>query len=173
MWIWGDELRYLLRDSFQKNWRCRHCGPANPAIIPIKSITWHAGEHLRKKHGILPYLLKTFADRVFSCPFPVATSGATVARLPPSSQIPTVSTFGRLINDLRQELSLLAGGIQTVLVGHSMGCRIVLEAFSQQPSNVTGTVLLDGSWYGSAPTRDYKPTTSSPAERVACRNGRV
>lgn len=47
-----------------------------------------------------------------------------------------------------------------------MGCRIVLEAFSQQPSNVTGIVLLDGSWYGPAPTRDYKPTTSSPEEEL-------
>jgi pimeloyl-ACP methyl ester carboxylesterase len=79
---------------------------------------------------------------------------------------PTVSAFARLINDLCKELSPPAGAVETVLVGHSMGCRIVLEAFSQQPSNATGIILLDGSWYGPAPTRDYKPTTSSPAEEL-------
>ena len=37
--------------------------------------------------------------------------------------------------------------IDTVLVGHSMGVRVVLEAFNQRPQGVVGLVFLDGSWY--------------------------
>jgi pimeloyl-ACP methyl ester carboxylesterase len=38
--------------------------------------------------------------------------------------------------------------IERVIVGHSMGCRIALEIFSQAPEKVSAVVLLDGSWYG-------------------------
>jgi pimeloyl-ACP methyl ester carboxylesterase len=53
-----------------------------------------------------------------------------------------------------------------VLVGHSRGCRIALEVFSQQSAKVTRIVLLDGSWYGPAPTKDYKPASRSDAEEL-------
>jgi pimeloyl-ACP methyl ester carboxylesterase len=77
---------------------------------------------------------------------------------------PTVSAFAGLINDLRHELSP-TGEMITVIVGHSMGCRITLEVFSQQPSNIAGIVLLDGSWYGRAP-KDYKPKSRDDAEEL-------
>ena len=37
--------------------------------------------------------------------------------------------------------------IDTLLVGHSMGVRVVLDAFTQRPQGVIGLVFLDGSWY--------------------------
>ena len=37
--------------------------------------------------------------------------------------------------------------VETVLVGHSMGVRVVLEAFTQRQQGVVGLVFLDGSWY--------------------------
>ena len=46
-----------------------------------------------------------------------------------------------------------------------MGCRIALEVFSQNPVNVVGLVLLDGSWYGPAP-KDYKPISRNNAEEL-------
>jgi pimeloyl-ACP methyl ester carboxylesterase len=75
---------------------------------------------------------------------------------------PTVTSFANLINHYRHELcSTSLVGVETILVGHSMGCRIVLEVFSQEPRNVTGIVLLDGSWYGpKSPKEENQPTTS-------------
>jgi pimeloyl-ACP methyl ester carboxylesterase len=77
---------------------------------------------------------------------------------------PTVSACARLVDDLRHELSPTAD-LQTTIIGHSMGCRIALEVFSQQPANINGIVLLDGSWYGPAP-KDYKPKSVNGVEEL-------
>jgi pimeloyl-ACP methyl ester carboxylesterase len=77
---------------------------------------------------------------------------------------PTVSLCARLVNDLRHELSP-TGDFQATIIGHSMGCRITLEVFSQQPANICGIVLLDGSWYGRAP-KDYKPKSANGVEEL-------
>jgi pimeloyl-ACP methyl ester carboxylesterase len=37
------------------------------------------------------------------------------------------------------------GGDHAVLIGHGMGCRIVLQAFQQSPAGIAGLVLVDGS----------------------------
>ena len=57
----------------------------------------------------------------------------------------SIETFGADIaallekNDLRDAL----------LVGHSMGCRVVLQAFLDAPGRVGALALVDGSWLGS------------------------
>ena len=61
---------------------------------------------------------------------------------------PTVPGFASLANDLRREFSPPGELLDTVLVGHSMGCRIALEAFAQEKLNLSGVVLIDGSWVG-------------------------
>lgn len=82
---------------------------------------------------------------------------------------PTVLAIANLINKLRVELSTAAdenhGDIDTILVGHSMGCRIALETFAQSPANIKGLVLLDGSWYGPNP-KDYKPWSTNKDEEL-------
>lgn len=37
-----------------------------------------------------------------------------------------------------------------VLVGHSMGCRVILQAYMERPHDVIGLVLIDGSWCSAA-----------------------
>jgi pimeloyl-ACP methyl ester carboxylesterase len=43
------------------------------------------------------------------------------------------------------------GARATILVGHSMGCRVIVEAFLQSPSGVAGLVFVDGSIIGGDP----------------------
>lgn len=60
---------------------------------------------------------------------------------PPGSAPPRIDTLGKDVAALIEQLGL-AGA---VLIGHSMGCRVVLEARRQVPDRVAGLVLVDGS----------------------------
>lgn len=53
----------------------------------------------------------------------------------------TVENYGAQVAALLNQLELT----HSTLVGHSMGCRVVLEAYRQAPQRVAKLVLLDGS----------------------------
>ena len=40
------------------------------------------------------------------------------------------------------------GSHRAILIGHSMGCRVIMEAFQQSPINIVGLVFVDGSFVG-------------------------
>lgn len=64
----------------------------------------------------------------------------------------TIETHGRDVADLLRALALPPA----VLVGHSMGCRIVMEAADRAPGHVKALVLVDGSRLGEAGSRSYE-----------------
>jgi 3-oxoadipate enol-lactonase len=60
-------------------------------------------------------------------------------------------TIGQFASDIHALIDELGFG-SVVLVGHSLGARIVVEATAQRPDHVAGLVLVDGSrMFGPAP----------------------
>jgi pimeloyl-ACP methyl ester carboxylesterase len=57
-----------------------------------------------------------------------------------------IETFGADVAGLLRVLQLES----VVLVGNSMGCRVVLQAYRDAPDRVAGLVLVDGSFLGGA-----------------------
>jgi len=57
----------------------------------------------------------------------------------------TIEAYGRAVADTLTELSVPPA----ILVGHSMGCRVVLAATRARPEAVAGLVLVDGSRIGA------------------------
>jgi pimeloyl-ACP methyl ester carboxylesterase len=65
-----------------------------------------------------------------------------------SSAIPSrvsIATMGEAVNKVTDQI----GSRRTILIGHSMGCRVIMQAFQQSPINTAGLVFVDGSFVGS------------------------
>jgi pimeloyl-ACP methyl ester carboxylesterase len=58
----------------------------------------------------------------------------------------SIERFGADVAEVMQALAMPPA----VLVGHSMGCRVVIEAALQAPAHAAGIVLIDGSQFASA-----------------------
>ena len=57
-----------------------------------------------------------------------------------------IETLGAAVADLLERLDVAPA----VLVGHSMGCRVIVEAMRAAPTRVVGLVLVDGSRFALA-----------------------
>lgn len=67
-----------------------------------------------------------------------------------------IETHGRDVASLLDQMKLAP----TVLVGHSMGCRVVMEAALAAPSRVAGLILVDGSRLGGAGSKAHEATAA-------------
>ena len=71
----------------------------------------------------------------------------------------SIETYGADVASLIANLGLP----RVILVGHSMGCRVVLQSYRTAPDQVAGIVLLDGSSIG---TGDGSTAEQSMAEHL-------
>jgi pimeloyl-ACP methyl ester carboxylesterase len=60
---------------------------------------------------------------------------------------PTIEALAKAVNSVKDRV----GGGKAILIGHSMGCRVILEAFLQSKANIAGLVFVDGSILGGDP----------------------
>ena len=79
---------------------------------------------------------------------------------------PSVASFAALVNMVRHELSVEGELLDTAIVGHSMGCRMALETFSQLKTNVFALILLDGSWVGRNSEVHAPPLTEQRVQEI-------
>lgn len=70
----------------------------------------------------------------------------------------SIERYGADVAELMRALSLPPA----VLVGHSMGCRVVTEAALQAPAHTAGLVLIDGSQFAAAMEATLKATFTQP-----------
>src|SRR5689334_22015438 len=78
----------------------------------------------------------------------------------------SIETYGADVSELVEVLRLAPA----VLVGHSMGCRIALEAARQRPGAAAGLVLIDGSFTG---TGDPASAERAIYEKIAAKGFRT
>ena len=70
----------------------------------------------------------------------------------------SIERLGADVGEVIQALALPPA----VLVGHSMGCRVVIEAALQAPAQTAGIVLIDGSQFVPAMETVLKQTFATP-----------
>ena len=59
----------------------------------------------------------------------------------------SIAALGSAVAQVKEEV----GARSAVLIGHSMGCRVIVEALLQSPSGVAGLAFVDGSILGGDP----------------------
>jgi pimeloyl-ACP methyl ester carboxylesterase len=69
-----------------------------------------------------------------------------------------IERYGADVAEVIQALALPP----VVVVGHSMGCRVVIEAALQAPAYPAGVVLIDGSQFAPAMEAVFKETFRGP-----------
>jgi pimeloyl-ACP methyl ester carboxylesterase len=72
----------------------------------------------------------------------------------PKPETVSIEIMGTAVNRVKERI----GGSRTILVGHSMGCRVITEAFQQSGSTIAGLVLVDGSVLGGGSESAIKST---------------
>lgn len=73
----------------------------------------------------------------------------------PSDAPPSITGCARAVAAVLDALELEPA----VLVGHSMGCRVVMQTRMEAPGRVAGLVLVDGSWLGRGEAETARANT--------------
>jgi pimeloyl-ACP methyl ester carboxylesterase len=74
----------------------------------------------------------------------------------------TIEDFASDVNSLIRTLNLRGA----ILIGHSMGCRVVLETYLQNPGSVSGIILIDGSRMGQGNPQEVVAAFKKSIEQI-------
>src|SRR5829696_3292816 len=69
----------------------------------------------------------------------------------------SIENMGTAVNQVKDRIAARS----SVLVGHSMGCRVISEAFQQSGAAVSGLVFIDGSFLGDDLQSTMKSTKAA------------
>src|SRR5215203_86652 len=69
----------------------------------------------------------------------------------------SIEMMGAAVNQVKEQIATSS----TILVGHSMGCRVIIEAFQQSSATISGLVFVDGSFLGSDLQSSMKRTKAA------------
>lgn len=70
----------------------------------------------------------------------------------------SIGQFGADVAQVMRSLALPPA----VLVGHSMGCRVAIEAALQAPAHTAGVILVDGSQFASTMAATLRDAFAAP-----------
>jgi pimeloyl-ACP methyl ester carboxylesterase len=101
--------------------------------------------------------IKTLSSRLRCATLDLPGHGGSAR--PPAA---TIAAMAEAVNKVKEQI----GSHRTILIGHSMGCRVVTEAFVQSRSDVAGLVFVDGSILAGDPE-----TTLAKAKAAVARDG--
>ena len=124
-------------------------GAGNPPLLFVHGYTCAHGDWVRQVEAFKP------RHTVVTCD--LRGHGASPGE--PSSC--DIETYGADIAGLLPVLGLEGA----VLVGHSMGCRVVLQAYRAARERIAGLVLVDGSFLGAAGESAEKAARDAVADK--------
>jgi pimeloyl-ACP methyl ester carboxylesterase len=74
----------------------------------------------------------------------------------------SIAAMAEAVNVVKDQI----GARKAILIGHSMGCRVIMEAFQQSPINTVGLVFVDGSFVGGGDSAAAIKKAKDAVDRV-------
>ncbi len=124
-------------------------GLGDPAIILIHGFTCNLNHWKEQLSGV------SGGNRCVAVDLP--GHGAS-----PAPREATIEALAEAVNGALDKLKL----DDVVLVGHSMGCRVASETFSQSPVRVRGVVHIDGSAVASGDAEEAARRTNQTLDQI-------
>ncbi len=124
-------------------------GLGDPAIILIHGFTCNLNHWKEQLSGV------SGGNRCVAVDLP--GHGAS-----PAPREATIEALAEAVNSALDKLKL----DDVVLVGHSMGCRVASETFSQSPERVRGVVHIDGSAVASGDADEAARRTNQTLDQI-------